>query len=839
MANETKFYEALQNVFVGNQTDGDGGFVNLLKIKEKYYQKVLSQFKENVDTDQVITTDFKDDFFGMLYSFFQRYFSECGSVYFVQSATWQKVYEKIYTDNKDVVLFWKTQMLYYIKSDILFDSVYITARKQNTEEDYVFYFDVGDFKQKQNNTKKELIFKYKETQAGKIKDVHTETTGDKTFVFTVAYKEGSKKFDLEAEARKAGLDVQVLGSAIAGFKRQNTHDFFINQDAERFLNEQLDLFLHQYLLETNNVFDEVRLSELKAVKTHAGNLIAFIGQFETELAKIWNKPKFALDANYVITVDRIADETLKKLAKHEGMKKQIAEWKSLYLVDQGFVFDPKNLTGLHLPIDTKFFKDLEITILQQFDNLDEALDGRLIHSENYQALNTLQKRYGNQVQSIYIDPPFNTGKDFEYLDGYQDSTWLTIMQDRLTLSHKFLKDSGNIFTHLDRYANYYARELLNDIFGVDNYKAEIYWDTNGDTGFKASKNNWVQNTNCIAHYAKNNGTNEFNKIYTLFNVEDKTIAEEDQKISKKERDSKGIGWLDIQKDEQGTYVEQYQDGSLVKNRFEFNCKVDPVGMIWSDIYSFLYTQVGNQESYFFNGGQKPEHLLARIIQSSTKQNDLVLDYFAGIGTTCAVAKKLNRKFLGVEMGDHFDTFYISPNKNNELVQKVGILGRMKNVLAGDWNFIVKHPEKQTDSSRAPQLTRQLNFQGGGFFKYYDLEQYEDTLDHMVYAKDKGDFYAKDIFKQYIFFADKKLTDILSINEKNIDLDFDQLFVGKKIDLAETISLWFGEPILKITEDVVYLKGLKEPIKINPKKMTKEERLKFVRDYLKPLLWWGE
>ncbi len=138
-------------------------------------------------------------------------------------------------------------------------------------------------------------------------------------------------------------------------------------------------------------------------------------------------------------------------------------------------------------------------------------------------------------------------------------------------------------------------------------------------------------------------------------------------------------------------------------------------MIWADIYSFLYTQVGNNESFFFQI-QKPEHLLRRIIQSSTKANDFVMDFFGGSGTTAAVSHKLNRRWIAIEIGDNFYNFYNDKNK-----KKIGLLGRMKIVLSGDQIFnIFTH-------TRHPQLSRNINWQGGGFFKYYELEQYEDTL----------------------------------------------------------------------------------------------------------------
>ena len=155
-----------------------------------------------------------------------------------------------------------------------------------------------------------------------------------------------------------------------------------------------------------------------------------------------------------------------------------------------------------LPIDTKYSKELELEILRLFDDLDKNLDGWLIKSENYQALNTILPKFREKVQTIYIDPPFNTGEDFFYKDKFQDSTWITLLANRLNFVRTFLKNSGNFYIHLDRNANYYGRILLEGALGRNNFKAEVSWDTCGITGFKSSPNNWIKNSDSILHYCK-------------------------------------------------------------------------------------------------------------------------------------------------------------------------------------------------------------------------------------------------------------------------------------------------------------------------------------------------
>ena len=826
MRNEKKFYDALERIFTGANISGEGGYINLLKIKHDYYKIILEQFKKDIDADTTITSNdsFKEELFNRLYSFFEKYFSESGSVYFVKTENWQKIYERVYTDNKDVILFWKTNMLYYVKSDILFNNMEVKIECEETKQQYNFFFNVEGLKNKENNNKNDLVFSFTKIKQEKVNEgAANDNRKNNLYVFDVSYSTHGRITKLNDIIKSTIIPEDIINKAFRTFRKQSEVDFFINKNAKQFLTEQLDLYLHQIMLNDENKFDAERLNQLKTIKNFAHKIINFISQFENELVEVWNKPKFVFNSNYVITLDKLSSEIIKKISQHKNLPKQITEWKELGMVENSFNFTKRDKDKQFLPIDTKYFKDLEVKVLNIFGNIDESLDGRLIHSENYQALNTLQKKYVEKVKCIYIDPPFNTGGDFDYIDKFQEASWLSFMQDRLQLSKKFLSKEGGLFLHLDRNANFLGRIMLNNIYGSENFKADISWDTCGDTGFKSSKKNWIQNSNTIIHFAKNIDTFSFNKLYKLLNVKEPSKVKE-------ERTKNKIGWLDVLKDQNDFYVEQYNSSNtLVRRKVEFESKVEPIGMIWSDILTFLYTQVGNNESYFFKGGQKPEHLIRRFLQAQTNPDDYILDFFMGSGTTCAVAKKLSRKFLGIEMEDTFNTFYYQNGK-----KKIGVLGRMKIVLGGDSTFNV------FTSIRHPQLTRNLNYQGSGFFKYYELEQYENTLQQMKYRDNLPNsiWDTKDPFTQYIFYADKKFADVLSVKDKNIKLDFDKLYPN--IDFAETISNLLGLPIKKITDDSVILidEGKEKAIKTDYKKMTNEERLEFAR-LLKPLLWWGE
>ena len=171
MTKESKFYKALQDVFIGAKIEGEGGFINLMRIKSNYYSQIEKLLKEDINKALEKYPKFREELFDKLYSFFSRYFTESGSIYFNSTPLHNNVYEKVYTNEKDVVLFWKTQMLYYIKTDRIFKSMPVEF------EDLKFYFDASQIENKKANEKRALCFELK-----KVRD-------DKTIDFIVKHSE--------------------------------------------------------------------------------------------------------------------------------------------------------------------------------------------------------------------------------------------------------------------------------------------------------------------------------------------------------------------------------------------------------------------------------------------------------------------------------------------------------------------------------------------------------------------------------------------------------------------------------------------------------------------------
>lgn len=831
---EKRFFDTLKNIFIGVPVEGESGYINLMRIKARYFERVMEpRLRKEIDESIKPFPAFQEELFDKLYSFFRRYFTESGSIGFFFTPYHQSVYERVYTDDQDVMFFWKTARLYYIKTDRLFRSM------KEEVDGFRFFFDVSNLEHKKANEKRNLVFTFK------------ERWDDGTLAFTVAYSERGRQTNM-TEIRRAIKDAlglsrytdavpseETLTKAFRLFERQSEVDYFICKDAKAFLREQFDLWLWQYLLgkpgeEPEVEWTETRLKQLQTLKRIAYRVIDFIAVFENELVKIWNKPKFVLRSNYVITLDRIYDrkpELLERIIEHPGFTEQVKEWQDLGVVGGSFSVEAlweADLTRRHLhsryrflPLDTRYFKDLELEILGLFDNLDEALDGWLIKSENYQALNTILRKFKEKVQTIYIDPPFNTGEDFLYKDKFQNSSWLTLMENRLELARNFLCNNGNIFVHLDWNANFLGRSLLEKLFPV---LMEIVWNTNatkdeeaGLFSYKSFGEKYVRQHDTIFQASK---TDDF-KFIKLWKPNRRTT-------------NLNIGWLDLisypnkpnpnKIDDYDFFVEKYdEEGSLKLERIAVEEKIYPIGDIWNDIYSFTQSELRTSENISF-GTQKPENLLRRIIQSSSEKGDIIMDFFAGSGTTVAVSHKLKRKWIGIEMANCFNEFY---HDGEEI--KLGILGRMKIVLAGDKRFVAVGRERKS------HLSIDINWQGGGFFKYYELEQYEDVLRRARYLED-------DLFTpppnedpcQYVFLRDPKMLEALEVNleQGTVKVDLSKLY--EDIDLAETLSNLTGKWIKRIHPDpedptrpgtVEFADGTTADLK-NP-----DWRL------IKPLIWW--
>lgn len=803
---EEKFYAALRDVFVGAKVEGESGYINLMRIKSRYFSEgVFPKLKETIAAELAAFPDFRGELFDKLYTFFHRYFSESGSIYFRHTPLHQNVYERVYTNERDVMLFWKTHMLYYVKTDRLFRSLTV---EPGEEGGLRFFFDAATLQNKKNNEKRELIYEFKERR-----------DGDGTLVFAVGYSEKGRKTKTEEIVKRIKKDTKLkataeeLERAFRLFERQSEVDYFINRDARQFLEEQFRLWLYQYVFRGENVWTERRIGELQTLQRVALKIIDFIAQFENELVKIWNKPKFVRRSGYVITLDKIAgrDEALaRRLLKDGGMKGQTAEWGDLNIVGAGFKAADvwtKDLTGGHLheryrflPVDTRYFKQLEPEILALFDDLDDALDGWLIRSENYQALNTILPKFRERVKCIYIDPPYNTEKDsFSYVDSFNRSAWATMLDNRLQVAANFLERSGAVYTHVDFHETATTRFIMDEIFGSDSFTNEIIWRVGWVSGFKGEGDKFVRNHETIWFY-KMSEQSDFNKESIRIPFKTFLLSEEDVTALKKLQSRLGITAEKTQlvmKDGNGR-IHKIESGKEPREGHY------PVEDVWNaneyeDINSIMIMSFAKEKVGDFLT-QKPEKLLKRILEASSQEEELILDYHGGTGTTAASAHKCRRRWISIEQAEGI---YAKS------------LVRMKEVVAGRGH-------------REPcGISKDVNWQGGGFFKYYELEQYEETLLRAKYEDSTFfDNPYEDPFQSYVFLRDVKLLDALEVDAEQGRVKVDLARLYPDVDAAETLSNLLGKRVKRLTPGAVeFADG--ETLDLN--------NLEFKT--VKPLIWW--
>jgi DNA modification methylase len=823
---EQLFFEVLENLFIGVPIEGESGYINLMRIKARYFERVLKPClqKEIADALQPFP-DFREELFDKLYTFFSRYFTESGSIGFFFTPYHQSIYEQVYTNEQDVVLFWKTARLYYVKTDRLFQSMTVEV------DGFRFHFDVSQLEHKRANEKRELVYELKECQPDLI-------------IFTVQYSERGRqtRFDDIRRAIKDALGLsrytdavpseETLRKAFRIFERQSEVDYFICKDAKRFLREQFDLWMWQYLLgkpgdESQTEWTEIRLKQLQALKRIAYRVIDFIAAFEDELVKIWNKPKFVLNSHYVITLDRIAKQTgglevLKRLLKHPNIEMQIQEWRELGMVDENFrledIWDGGDLNPSYqyLPIDTKYFPDMEIQIIALFDNLDEALDGWLIKSENYQALRTILPKFRERVQTIYIDPPFNKKQDADYFYSvkYKDSTWITLLENRLQFARDLLKDTGSIFVRCDYNGNMYVRLLMNEIFGEENFRNEIDIKRNQALP-KTGDVNLIEETENLFVFSKSEKFCFLNQLIEREQAEWVELGTRPSDVEvnppriiegKEFYPPKYRRWAYSQEN----LDEMYAKGRLKIENGKIKILLDKrkLGSNWTDIPGYSIVPIWGLKT------ENSEILLKRVIESASNEGDLVMDFFLGSGTTTAVAHKLKRKWIGVEVGEHFYTI---------------VLPRMKKVLFYDRSGISKEKD----------VREQYNERNaGGFFKYYELEQYEDTLRRTRYLDD--DLFTPPEWEdpcQYLFMRDPKMSEALEVDleQGKVKVDLGKLY--ENIDLPETLSNLTGKLIKRIYPDP------DDPSKPACVEFTDGEKIEEIDlknlDWrlIKPLIWW--
>ena len=305
-------------------------------------------------------------------------------------------------------------------------------------------------------------------------------------------------------------------------------------------------------------------------------------------------------------------------------------------------------------------------------------DNLIIKGNNLLTLHSLYSEFKGKVKLIYIDPPYNTRKDtFNYNDNFNHSSWLVFMKDRLKIARELLSYDGSIYINIDYNEVHYLKILMDEIFGRDNFQREIIWQLKAVAGFKSLANNYIRGHDTILFYSKFKDRIFFNKIYKQYT---------DEQL-KSFSNIEGNG-------------ERYKKITGGRKFYLKDAKGIPISDVWDDIASFQTALSAAEIIKDFGTGQKPEKLIQRIIESSTKENDIILDFFAGSGTTLSVAHKMKRQYIGVEQIErHFDI----------------CIKRLKKVIEGEQGGISKN----------------IDWTGGGEFISFEIAQHNEIAKEKI------------------------------------------------------------------------------------------------------------
>lgn len=814
------FYSKLEDCYLGakiksSQNQAKNGFTNLLVIKEKYFQKI----KDYLDTQKLYT-----DTYNKLYNFFSTYLNETGTPFFYDTPMYKNIYARVYSNSKDTSLFYKTQNLYYVKSDTIYNPLSL----QSEDKKYTLNFLTDEYEQNADNNKSKINFYLQNIQDDNINiKVINSKNNDGANVFKQNSSEFSDVFLKTLKNAQINIKEEELKKLFKTYKKQNEVDFFIHKNAKEFLKEQFDLWLFSYVNDSITDWTKEKIDEINDLKQIAFAIIDMIADFENELKAIWLKPKFAKNAHYVFSLDTIkshsnnADEILNSIYKDINFNEQIAEWKELNFINDEFDIKAINDEKYKfLPLDTKYLSEENYyKLLQSFENLDEILNGELVKADNFQALNSLMPKYQDKIDLIYIDPPYNTGNDgFVYTDKFNHSSWLAMMKNRLDLAKEFLKNSGSIFISIDDNEQARLKILCDEVFGEENFVANVIWRKRAGGG--NDSNHIAVEQEYINIYAKNI---EHLKTYGIartnisqYKKDEKGYYLEKPLNDTSLQDSPGLHY-DIKlpsgkilkgsehqwKVSENTFYSRLERDEIIfknndkvyyKHYIDIASNLKP-SSIWYDFV--LNADATNEIKLNFENKifdtPKPEKLLKRICDIGSNQNSLVLDFFVGSGTTIATAHKLKRKWLGVEMGEHF--------------YKV-IIPRMKKVLNG---FVCG-------------ISKEVEFKGGGAFRYYELESYEESLENC----------------EYILSSDNALIDyrksrkLIKGLKKGENIYLDMSKYDKNFDIFVTMSNLLG---LKIKNIFIDDNGIKSCRFENGDTVNLEniDLIKYPK--LRNLIWW--
>lgn len=432
-----------------------------------------------------------------LYTFFSRYYDEGD---FISQRRYKGDTYAIPYAGEEVMLHWANKDQYYTKSGEMFSNYRIRFNSIGESDKTVLFrllsADTAKDNQKDNDKNRRFIILSKPKTITRIDEegeeyeetVHPlELSSDgkeMTIWFEYAVMDSKAKQDkLNVEAHNAILDNSTVSSQWAElmthpaptekdpkrdllqkhldtYTQKNTADYFIHKDLGKFLSNELDFYIKNEVMHLDDVVNsssfveiEKKLAMIKCLRKIGQELIDFLASLENFQKKLWLKKKFVVSSHYCITLDRVDEDLYDEIASNP---EQWQQWEDLGLkVKDDFVSDWGKAAYLqshpYLMVDTSLFDaSFKAKLVNMINDLDEQTDGLIINSDNFQALNLLEKKLEGNVQCLHLDPPYNTDTSgFLYKNNYKHSSWLTFMNQSISASKPLMSNESFMQCHID------------------------------------------------------------------------------------------------------------------------------------------------------------------------------------------------------------------------------------------------------------------------------------------------------------------------------------------------------------------------------------------------------
>jgi adenine-specific DNA-methyltransferase len=516
------------------QLEGDDVFDPDGSLSDEFAELPLSAVNEYQDLwatreDVAVAEETEARIFNDLYRFFSRYYED-GDFHTKRRISSKDSKYYVPYNGEETHFHWANNDQYYVKTgehftDYRFDAdewtVEFRLEEADVPQDNIKgdsrYFVLGRGDPVSTNTDERTVtirFQYRqitEDEADDYVEAYNDATGDDRSSFAhmnpgmrcdalegrvLGYVENEETERILAAEKDDDTDSTRLHNHLTRYVSENSMDYFVHKDLQAFLEGELEFFLQNEVLDVHELLaaddgSSPPVLRARTVRDIAERIISFLAQIEDFQKRLFEKKKFVVQTDYMVTLDQVPDDLYDEILEND---EQLEQWREVYNTDQWNndlkwqgEFDGTFLNNhSYVMIDTALFGDeFKLKFLSAFDNLEEATDGVLVNSENFQALNILNEKYNERIRCSYIDPPYNTGNDdFFYKDTCQHSSWLSMMSDRLNLAKQTLSEDGVVFGSIDDREYYRLISLMNSVFGERNHVTSFVWKRRTSTAMR-------------------------------------------------------------------------------------------------------------------------------------------------------------------------------------------------------------------------------------------------------------------------------------------------------------------------------------------------------------------